>query len=174
MHHLEILSLPLLKAATWLLPSYLFLLFAYRLLIHPLRHFPGSKIAAFTKWHWDYHASISGYLEKQHARYGPIIRIAPNEVWRGYKHVVDFANNLSKLHFSDPKVYHQIYHIGTTFTKDPHFYISFGQDESSFSLRDPKKAKIRKDVLSPLFSRRAINKLEHVIQEQVFRNVARF
>ena len=73
----------------------------------------------------------------------------------------------TQLHFSDPRAYAQIYHSARKFTKDPYFYASFGQDESSFGFRDPHKAKIRKDIMSPLFSRRAILKLESVVQDKV-------
>lgn len=52
----------------------------YRLLFHPLRIYPGPKLGAITKWHWDSNASDPGYLFRMHAQYGPIVRIAPNEV----------------------------------------------------------------------------------------------
>lgn len=43
----------------------------------------------------------------------------------------------------------------------------FGQDESSFGFTDPGKSKARREILNPLFSRRAIISLEHVIQHKV-------
>ena len=55
-------------------------LLLYRLLFHPLRHFPGDKLSALTKWTWDYHASDPAYLENLHAKYGRVVRICPNEV----------------------------------------------------------------------------------------------
>lgn len=76
-------------------------------------------------------------------------------------------NNRIQLHFSDPRAYAAIYTHGSKFTKDPHFYTCFGEDETSFGYTDRREAKVRKDVLSPLFSRRSILKLEHVVQEKV-------
>ena len=60
----------------------------YRLLFHPLRHFPGDKLSALTKWTWDYYASDPAYLEKLHAKYGPVIRICPNEVNNDHTFVI--------------------------------------------------------------------------------------
>lgn len=61
-----------------------------------------------------------------------------------------------------------IYSAGSKFTKDPKFYGAFGDEGSTFSLADPQLVKIRKDILSPLFSRQAIRRLEDVIQEKVY------
>ena len=47
------------------------------------------------------------------------------------------------------------------------YYAAFDEAESSFGLTDPAAAKVRRDVISPLFSRRAIMKLETVIQDKV-------
>lgn len=122
----------------------------YRLFLHPLRKFPGDKLAALTAWHWDYHASEQYYFEHLHNKYGPVVRFAPN-----------------MLHFSDPRAHSDIYSMVSKFTKDPAYYQSLGVDESSMALTDPKKAKIRRDIISPLFSRGAIRKLEWVVQDKV-------
>ncbi|KAF7983552.1 hypothetical protein HWV62_21130 [Athelia sp. TMB] len=45
------------------------------------------------------------------------------------------------------------------------YYKSFTAEESTFGYADPKLAKGRRDILSPLFSKRAIAKLEHLIQD---------
>ncbi|KZP31904.1 cytochrome P450 [Athelia psychrophila] len=130
---------------------YLTGLYAYRLLLHPLRSFPGEKLAALSEWHWCYHAKNgSSYLSVLHQKYGPVVRIAPNS-----------------LHFSDYRAYHDIYSPGSKFIKDRHYYNSFDQEECSFGWSDPQLAKARRDVLSPLFSRSAILKLENVVQEKV-------
>jgi hypothetical protein len=49
---------------------YLGALIIYRLFFHPLRQFPGSRLAALTGWHWDFHASSVDYLRNLHVRYG--------------------------------------------------------------------------------------------------------
>ncbi|TFK41444.1 cytochrome P450 [Crucibulum laeve] len=80
----------------------------------------------------------------------PVVRIAPNE-----------------LHFSDPRAYHAIYAPGSSFTKEPVTYKCFNSEGSSFTFIDPHQSKIRREMLNPLFSRRAILKLEGVIQQKV-------
>ncbi|KAJ4986130.1 cytochrome P450 [Stagonosporopsis vannaccii] len=57
--------------------------FLYNVFLHPLRHYPGPKIWAATRLMWaramqsgDYHQQ----LHAMHKRYGPVIRVAPNEL----------------------------------------------------------------------------------------------
>ncbi len=72
-----------------------------------------------------------------------------------------------QLHFSTPEAYFAIYPPHSGFTKDPAFYARFGVDDSTVGVIDVEKHKKRRDTLSPLFSRRAILKLENVVQEKV-------
>lgn len=55
----------------------------YNLLFHHLRRFPGPLLNRSTVLVWIYHAN-RGYLHKHvqdlHHRYGPVVRIAPNEL----------------------------------------------------------------------------------------------
>ncbi|ETS76382.1 hypothetical protein PFICI_11769 [Pestalotiopsis fici W106-1] len=52
-------------------------------LTSPLRKLPGPKLASFTsfaiKWH-EFHANRTRYVHQLHETYGPVVRIAPNEV----------------------------------------------------------------------------------------------
>jgi hypothetical protein len=57
----------------------------YNFYSHPLAHFPGPTAAAVTRWWKAWTECVKGNsfcheLERQHARHGPVIRIAPNEV----------------------------------------------------------------------------------------------
>ena len=55
----------------------------YNLYFHPLSKFPGPKVAAITRLYYIKHA-LTGRLPfnntKLHARYGGIVRIAPDEL----------------------------------------------------------------------------------------------
>ncbi|KAF1847536.1 benzoate 4-monooxygenase cytochrome-like protein P450 [Cucurbitaria berberidis CBS 394.84] len=55
----------------------------YNIYFHPLRHYPGSKLWAATRLTWA-SAMQSGHyhhkLHELHTKYGPIVRIAPNEL----------------------------------------------------------------------------------------------
>ncbi|KAI0315342.1 cytochrome P450 [Amylostereum chailletii] len=72
-----------------------------------------------------------------------------------------------QLHFNDPHAYNDIYVNGNRFTKDPKTYLALHQDESSLCMVDLREIKTRRDVINPLFSRRAILKLEHVITRKI-------
>jgi hypothetical protein len=63
--------------------GYLALRVVYLLRLHPLSNVPGPTIAALTDL-WKTHAvskkSFSTILHEQHAKYGDVVRIGPNEV----------------------------------------------------------------------------------------------
>ncbi|KAJ8453932.1 hypothetical protein ONZ45_g19506 [Pleurotus djamor] len=127
----------------------------YNIFFHPLRHFPGPKFASVSWWYTTYYevfcdGAFLEKLEELHEQYGPVVRIAPNE-----------------LHFKGLQYHRDIYVNGSKFQKDPRLYSTFHEDESSFCFIDPQEAKIRRDILNPLFSRRAIIKLEGYIQATV-------
>lgn len=66
-----------------LIGSNLLALSIYRLLLHPLRNLPGPPLAKVTRlWHsWRYlRGSWHDDILKLHEKYGPVVRIAPNEV----------------------------------------------------------------------------------------------
>lgn len=67
---------------------------AYRLVLHPLARVPGPKIAALSNIWYAYHARNGRMLElgkTLHRRYGPMVRVGPNEVWfdsvDAFKHI---------------------------------------------------------------------------------------
>ncbi|KAJ6599961.1 cytochrome P450, partial [Mycena vulgaris] len=126
----------------------------------PLRKVPGPWLAAYTHWYKAYFDLILdggflAHLEWLHKKYG----ISPNA-------------QCSWVHFSHPDAFDSIYSLRSTFTKDPVVYKAFRQDLSSFGLLDAREARRRREMLSPLFSRRAALKLEPIIQEKVDRLIA--
>ncbi|KAF8870185.1 cytochrome P450 [Infundibulicybe gibba] len=134
---------------------YVLTLALWRVLFHPLSKIPGPPLAAITTFYVGYFDIIKrggmiDQLEILHKEYGRVVRIGPNQ-----------------LHFNDPEAYEVIYSAASRFTKDPRLYDSLGEPESSFGYIDPQLAKIRKDVIRPLFSRRAILNLEPVVQDAV-------
>ena len=42
----------------------------YRLFFHPLRRFPGDKLAAICGWYWDLNASDPDHFGQLHQKYG--------------------------------------------------------------------------------------------------------
>ncbi|KAG7439845.1 cytochrome P450 [Guyanagaster necrorhizus] len=144
-----------------LLLSIIFIFCIYRvlsrLIFHPLRAFPGPKIAALTSWYVAYWETIrdgmlTKELERLHRIYGPVVRISPNA---------------SKLHFNTPRAFFSIYSTQANVIKDRNFYWCFHVNDSVFGFTDPALVKKRRDILNPLFSRRSIMKLENIIQSKV-------
>ncbi|KIK66823.1 hypothetical protein GYMLUDRAFT_157469 [Collybiopsis luxurians FD-317 M1] len=134
----------------------------YRLFFHPLHTYPGPLLAAVTSWHEVYYNLVQGgrlviELERLHNLYGPVVRTGPN-----------------KLHFNDRRAYHDIYSNGTTLIKDVRCYQAAMPyaTEASITLSDPQQSKNRRYLLSPLFSRQAVIKLEYTIQKKVDQLVA--
>ncbi|PUU78750.1 cytochrome P450 [Tuber borchii] len=152
------LNFGLVRSAVYLLGAwvaYLALLVFYRLYLHPLRRFPGPKLAAATGWYagyWDLHmgGQMVKHLADLHKEYGPIVRSEPNQ-----------------LHFSSPEAYSTIYSPTSKLTKDPALYHSFGASESVFTFLDPTTVRARRKVIGPMFSRRAVLSLQPLINGKI-------
>ncbi|KAF4626931.1 hypothetical protein G7Y89_g11222 [Cudoniella acicularis] len=129
----------------------------FNLFFHPLATFPGPRVAAFTSWYKTYQEVFLGkswidVLQELHKQYGKIVRVGPNE-----------------LHFSDPEAYHEIYNNSNRWDKEAKLYQSFGEDRSSFGFLTYAESKQRKDIMTPLFSRRAIFELQSLVQSNLDR-----
>jgi hypothetical protein len=127
----------------------------YNLYLHPLRSFPGPKIAAASTLWKAYIDCISftsflETLQQLHTRHGDVVRVGPNE-----------------LSFSRPETYHEIYNNSNRWDKEESLYHSFGEDRSSFGYLKWSEAKDRKDILSRTFSRKAIREAEGLVVEKV-------
>ncbi|KAF8271865.1 putative P450 monooxygenase [Lactarius quietus] len=127
----------------------------YNVYIHPLAHFPGPRLAAASKFWLAYQefvrgVSLSDVRDELHAKYGDIVRLQPN-----------------LLHFANPHAYNEIYNVKNKWDKDTAVYRAFDLDESSACFIKYRDAKIRRDVLSPMFSRSSILKMQDLILERV-------
>lgn len=125
--------------------AFLILRIIYRLTIHPLARFPGPKLAAATTLYNAYHDILRPGLIKQlpdlHQKYGPIIRIQPNE-----------------LHVSSLESYNTIFRVGTPFNRIWHNNpFLTGSLQSLATLPETKR---RKEFLAPFFSKSSITRVE--------------
>lgn len=144
--------------------TYLLTLVIYRLYLHPLSRFPGSKLTASTLRYEFYHDCIqSGYggqliwrIESWHRQYGPIVRINPHE-----------------LHIMDPDFYQELY--GDRKMDKYQWWCNLaGAPGSMFATADAELHRKRRVVLNNFFSKKAVAELEPLIREKIRILVGRF
>jgi cytochrome P450 len=128
-------------------------LFYYNIYLHPLASYPGPKIAAATRL-WHTRSLLSGQLpydvERLHNKYGPVVRIAPNE-----------------LSYTDSAAWKEIYGHRSgqpEMPKDPDFYVS-GRGSLITESRE-RHAHLRR-MMSHGFSDKALREQEPLMHRYV-------
>ncbi|EXJ89684.1 hypothetical protein A1O3_02751 [Capronia epimyces CBS 606.96] len=138
------------------LTAYLVARCVYDLFLHPLRNFPGPKLAAVGSFYEFYYDVVKDgtYLweiEKMHRKYGPIVRI-----------------NSRSLHIHDPEYFSTIYAGGgRPVNKEPSAVAGYTFPHSTIATIEHDLHRKRRAVVSPYFSKRAIVGLEPTIQERL-------
>lgn len=128
----------------------------YNLFIHPLRRFPGPwyyAVSWLPKFYRQvYRADYWRHAKVLHEKYGPVVRVGPNE-----------------LSFSSAQALDDIYGVKTKgrleFPKDAVFYDVRGTplNDSMISADQPTHRALRRQV-SPAFSEKALKSQEAIIQ----------
>ncbi|KAI1416450.1 putative cytochrome P450 [Hypoxylon sp. FL1857] len=147
----------MLSSSVWMwagaiLVAYLIALVAYRLLFHPLSAFPGPKLAAATVWYEFYYDGIKGgqytfKIWEMHEKYGPIIRISPNE-----------------LHCNDPAFIDTLY-AGGSARRDKYAY--YATQFGAFGTVDHHLHRLRRGAINRFFSKTSVSKLEPMIHDKI-------
>ncbi|GKU05140.1 unnamed protein product [Fusarium langsethiae] len=126
--------------------------------LSPLRHVPGPKLYAATKWrlaYEDWKGTRTRTINALHKKYGPVVRIAPNEI---------SFNSLSALR--------TIYGPGSRFGRTS-FYRMFDVygEQNLFTFHSPKDHGDRKKLLSHAYSKTAVLKpaTARMIERQAWR-----
>lgn len=130
----------------------------YRLYFHPLAKFPGPKIAASTWWYETYYELIkkggsqfTPHIRELHARYGPIVRITPDEI-----SVAD-AEFHDKLYAPQPAVR----------DRHPSFSAALGTLNGCFSTNDHFLHKQRRAAVNAFYSPANLAAFEPLAQDLV-------
>ncbi|KAM0126254.1 hypothetical protein ACHAO1_010161 [Botrytis cinerea] len=123
----------------------------YRLYFHPLSRFPGPLLPAVTLWSEFYYECIqSGQyflkIAQWHEKYGPIIRIGPNEI-----------------HVSDPEYYNTLFSYNAVRNKDPFYTAQFNTPDTEFGAEDHYVHRMRRSALNPFFSKASIDRLSPML-----------
>lgn len=140
--------------AGWILISALILGILIKLSTDPLKHVPGPFIARITPfWLWllSYRGIECRTLAALHEKYGPVVRIAPNEV-----------------DISDGAAINPIYIKNGGFRKSAIYqHFDFDGFPTIFSGRDPALRTSRVKAVAPMFATREIVKGRPVVQEVI-------
>ncbi|KAB5545499.1 cytochrome P450 oxidoreductase [Coniochaeta sp. 2T2.1] len=124
-------------------------------LFSPLRKVPGPFLARFTKL-WKLREIYRGHFEKTnielHARYGPVVRIAPDE-----------------YSIDDPDAAREIYGLGGQFIKSEWYIASGNADPHAipdlFSDRNAKRHAVNRRKVASLYSMSSLVKMEGFVNE---------
>ncbi|KAE8365518.1 cytochrome P450 [Aspergillus caelatus] len=136
---------------------YLLCLAIYRVYLSPLSRIPGPKLAALTYWYETYYEVYKGgqyfrVIDDMHAKYGPVVRITPNE-----------------LHFDDPEFNDVLYPSAGKRKIDRPEYAAAraGTPGSIVATAQHDVHRRRRNALNSFFSGASVRRLEPIIQEHM-------
>ncbi|KAK2055853.1 cytochrome P450 [Colletotrichum caudatum] len=153
----EAFGQPATLASLVVLPlAYFLYLTVSRLFLSPIAHFPGPKLAAWTYWYEFWYDVVAEpeytfKIGRLHEKYGPIIRINPDEI-----------------HIADPDFYDTVY-AGSGRKRDKWDWItrSFGVDESLIGTLGHDEHRVRRAALSPYFSKQSVRALQPLVDRNM-------
>ncbi|KAB8278609.1 putative benzoate 4-monooxygenase cytochrome P450 [Aspergillus minisclerotigenes] len=127
-------------------------LLAYRVYFHPLAHIPGPPLARVTylyEWYYDLYRSgqFTFQLKDLHRKYGPVIRINPDEV-----------------HIDDPDFFDQVFNQTNGRAEKPlRVAEAFGPYPATIGTQSHGLHRLRRSALNPFFSKQSVNELVPVM-----------
>ncbi|KAM3517960.1 hypothetical protein NHJ13051_008547 [Beauveria bassiana] len=157
-----LLSWPTVYLTTTAVLTYWTYLVAQRLFFHPLAGIPGPKFAALTYWYEIYYDVWKGgqYFRKvkqMHEKYGPIVRINPDEV-----------------HFNDPEFIEPLYPSAKRKTnKSIMTGRRTGTPNSLAGTADHDTHRLRRSTISGFFSTASIRRLEPIMKADMRKLLSR-
>ncbi|KAJ5884198.1 benzoate 4-monooxygenase cytochrome P450 [Penicillium tannophilum] len=127
-------------------------LLAYRIYFHPLAHIPGpplTKVTYLYEWYYDLYrgGQFTFQLRALHDKYGPVIRINPDEV-----------------HIDDPDFFDQVFNQTNGRADKPlRVAEAFGPYPATLGTQFHDLHRLRRSVLSPFFSKKSVTDLVPVM-----------
>ncbi|KAJ5672267.1 benzoate 4-monooxygenase cytochrome P450 [Penicillium longicatenatum] len=127
-------------------------LLAYRIYFHPLAHIPGPLLGRITylyEWYYDLYQSgqFTFQLRALHHKYGPVIRINPDEV-----------------HIDDPDFFDQVFNqTNGRAEKTLRVAEVFGPYPATIGTQSHSLHRLRRSALNPFFSKKSVADLVPVM-----------
>lgn len=140
-------ALPVFMWGVFAFVAYLTTQSLYNVFFHPLRNYPGPSLAKFSIL-WKLLGNLQGRkahrIHEAHLQYGPVVRVAPNE-----------------LSFSEPAAVKEIY-SSSAFAKEERFYFAkrIFHENHLLSFRDNKAHRQRQKLLQRGFSQASVLEFE--------------
>ncbi|KAK1573263.1 cytochrome P450 [Colletotrichum navitas] len=151
-----------------------FVIIGYRLLLHPLARVPGPRLAAISNvWYaWQVRNGRMLKLGKTlHKRYGPAVRVGPNEVWfdsaDAFKHIYRAGSGYEK---SDFYLSTALQRPDITYTPLPTFTSPDTLD--LLSERDTQRYRLQRRLIGPLYQTAHLKRHELALDAVLERVVA--
>ncbi|PGH30872.1 hypothetical protein GX50_06373 [[Emmonsia] crescens] len=135
---------------------YIATLLFYRFFFHPLSHIPGPPLAVATflyEWYYDLYldGQFTFMLKGLHKKYGPVIRINPDEI-----------------HIDDPDYFGEVYNqTNGRVVKPPRAAEAFGPYPAAIGTASHELHRIRRSALNPFFSKKSVNDLFLVMRRHI-------
>ncbi|KAK1538835.1 cytochrome P450 [Colletotrichum costaricense] len=151
-----------------------FIVVWYRLFLHPLARVPGPRLAAISNVWYAYHVRNGRMLtlgKTLHKRYGPVVRVGPNEVWfdsvDAFKHIYRAGTGYEK---SDFYLSTALQRPDITFTPFPNF--SSPDTLDLLSERNPQRYRLQRRLIGPLYQTAYLKRHEPALDAVLARVIA--
>ncbi|GKT94704.1 cytochrome P450 [Colletotrichum tofieldiae] len=170
----ETLSQSMTLASLIALPIlYLLYLTVYRLLLSPIAHFPGPKLAAWTYWYEFWYDVVAEpeytfKIGRLHEEYGSSWPRPSSQSYTDHPQGPIIRINPDEIHIADPDFYDTVY-AGSGRKRDKWDWItrSFGVDESLIGTLGHDEHRVRRAALSPYFSKQSVRALQPLIDRNM-------
>ncbi|KAF4467833.1 pisatin demethylase [Fusarium albosuccineum] len=145
----------------------------YRLFFHPLTRIPGPRLAAVSSFWHAYHARNGrmAHLGKTlHRRYGPVVRVGPNEVW------FDTKEAFQAIYSSGSGYEKSDFYLATALSKprvDWQLNTRFPDTLDLLSERDVRRYRLQRRLIGPVYQTSNLLQYEAAIDEVLERSVAK-
>ncbi|KAF3769758.1 cytochrome P450, partial [Cryphonectria parasitica EP155] len=139
----------------------------YRLTLHPLSRIPGPRLAAISSCWYAYHVRNGRMLplgRSMHRRYGPVVRVAPNEVWFVTKEAFQMIYNELGRHA-----------VATALLKPKlgrDFRLQSADTLDLLAERDMKRYRLQRRLIGPIYHINNVKQYERAVDAVMERVIA--